>query len=82
MIRAGCGHASPLERKWWSGAVPPGMVCNGELCCMWCGKPCNTWYYLHYLYHLEWKWWTAELQPACYAVSYAACGVVYHLVGW
>ena len=35
---------------------------------------------MHYLYYLVWKWWTAELQPACYAVSYAACGVVSHLV--
>ena len=32
MIRAGCGHASPLERKWWTRAAT-GQLLRGELSC-------------------------------------------------
>ena len=44
MIRAGCGHASPLERKWWTGLVQPAWC--------WCSVPPGAVSYAGVVYHL------------------------------
>ena len=49
MIRAGCGHASPLERKWWTGALQPAWCAAMSYAgawymvysATWCGELCR-----------------------------------------